>query len=278
MHGLPPYSAQPVMNVRLPFVAVRILTVSDETADIRSRGRDRPHHPVTVQQAVERHAQRVDITSGRLDGPASRECLGRQVLCVAKRRGTGTIASLACQPEIGDLDPAALSYQQVCRLQVTVKDSPGMQRLHAPAGFLHNMQGICHGHRVTGVTVGDASGRQVLHPDNRDSCLGVGGEDTDHVVVLAVEHHPRLGEHRASWQASGIQVHGCAETIQPEVLLQPDFAEKAAPQAAQGLVRHGYPGSNATADTTGSLRLAPTPSKTGMADKADVSSSLLRTP
>ena len=112
----------------------------------------------------------------------------------------------------------------------------------------------------------DASGRQVLHRDNHD-------------VVLTVEHHPRLGEHHASWQTSGTQVLGRAETIQPEILLQPDLAEKSASQAAKGLIRHlGYTGSNATTDTTGSLRLAPTPSMTGMADKADVSSSLLRTP
>lgn len=125
----------------------------------------------------------------------------------------------------------------------------------------------------------DASGRQVLHRDNRNSCLGVGGEDADHDVVLTVEHHPRLGEHHASWQTSGTQVLGRAETIQPEILLQPDLAEKSASQAAKGLIRHlGYTGSNATTDTTGSLRLAPTPSMTGMADKADVSSSLLRTP
>jgi hypothetical protein len=97
--------------------------------------------------------------------------------------------------------------------------------------------------------------------------------------VLTVEHHPRLGEHHASRQASGIQVLGCAETIKPEILLQPDLAEKAASQAAKGLIRHlGYPGSNATADTTGSLRLAPMPSMTGMTDKADASSGLLRAP
>lgn len=154
-----------------------------------------------------------------------------------------------------------------------------MQRLHAPAGFLQDVQSICHGRRVAGVTVSDTSVSQVLHPDDRDSGLGVGGEDTDHVVVLTVEHYPRLGEHHASWQASGIQVLGCAKTTQPEILLQPDLTEKAAPKAAKGLIRHlRYPGSNATADTTGSLRLAPMPSMTGMTDKADVSSGLLRAP
>src|SRR6266567_8877967 len=115
------------MDMRLPFLPVQVLAGSNEATDIRSRGRDRAHHPVPVQQAVERHAQRVDIAPSRLDGPASRERLRRQVLCVAKGWGTRKIGDPACQPEIGDLNPATLSDQQVRWLQVTMKEPPGMQ-------------------------------------------------------------------------------------------------------------------------------------------------------
>jgi hypothetical protein len=54
--------------------------------------------------------------------------------------------------------------------------------------------------------------------------LGVGRPVADCVIVLGLKHRLGFGEYHSGWQASGIQVLGCALTVQAHVLFQPGLS------------------------------------------------------
>lgn len=145
---------------------------------------------------------------------------------------------MARQAEVGHLDAAAITYEQVRRLQVPMEHTPSVERLNASTGVLHRTQRVSDRCRHTSEHLGNASLRQVLHPNNGNAGLDIGGVNAHDVLVLSIQHRLRLGEDWRRRQSQRIEVLRRTLSIQCLVFLQPDLAEESRAETHDLAVRH----------------------------------------
>ncbi len=120
-----------------------------------------------------------------------------------------------------------------------MEGATGVKRLHAPTSLFHGVKGFSHGCWLALIAIGDASGGQVLHPNDRDPTFDVGGIHPDDVVVFGAKHRVCLREHVARGEAGRIEALGCALTVESSVFFEPDLPEETSSEARDLLVRHG---------------------------------------